>query len=125
MRNAKINQKGLFVSNFKGTIPIVDEDGNETGEKQIVYSSPNFFEANISGARGSANSEVFGVDISYDKSISMSVSLFEKLEIDENSVFFIDKKPDYDEDEPLYDYVVSKIAETLNEVVIAVSKVRK
>lgn len=125
MRNAKINQKGLFVVNYENTIPLVDENGDETGEKKVVYSCSQFFKANISGARGSTSNEVFGTDISYDKTISISVAQFKELKITENSVFFVDKCPEYDNEEPIYDYVVSKIAETLNEVVIALSKVRK
>ena len=44
--------------------------------------------------------------------------------IDENTVLFIDKEPGYTEDgTPLYDYIVKRVARSLNSISYAVSKV--
>lgn len=125
MRNAKINEKSLFVCNIEDEVAIVDSQGYKTGEKKIIYSQPIYFKASVSGARGNANVEAFGTDVSYDKTIVMSIKKLEELGITENSVLFIDNKPSYEGDDPLYDYSVSRIATSVNEAVIAVSKVRK
>ena len=79
----------------------------------------------ISGARGSSQVEVFGTDINYDKTILLTKNEFKATKINENSVFFIENKVAYEDNFPLYDYRVVRIAETINEVVIAIEKVRK
>lgn len=103
----------------------VDSQGNYTGEKTITYYPRKLIFVNISGARGSSQSEVFGTDIQYDKTFVITYKEFKELKIDENSVFFVDIAPKYDGLIPLYDYRVERIAETINEVVIALTKVRK
>ena len=68
---------------------------------------------------------MFGTQINYDKTIVMSKNLCAQLGITENSVLFLDQLPQFDENNfPLYDYKVVKIAKTINEVAVAVSKVR-
>jgi hypothetical protein len=45
--------------------------------------------------------------------------------IDENSVLWVDKAVEYDENgNPLFDYVVKKVARSLNSVSFAISKVK-
>ena len=125
MRNLEINKRTLYVLNFLGEEDIRDSNGNYTGEKTIKYIPKKLFKAHLSGAKGSSQSEVFGTDINYDKSFVLTVSEFKKLGITENSVLFVDIKPTYDGENPLYDYRVERIAETINEVVIAITKVRR
>ncbi len=44
--------------------------------------------------------------------------------IDENSVLFVDKQPEKDDEgNLLFDYIVKKVARSLNSVSIAISKV--
>ena len=126
MRNQLINKTKHFVLNYKGEEKAIDSDGNYTGEITIAYTRPIMFMGHISSARGSSQVEMFGVDVAYDKTIVISKNEFKRLKINENSVFFIDKKPTYDESNtPLYDYRVMRIAETINEVAIALEKVAK
>ena len=125
MRNLAINKRKFFVLNYKGKEPIVDRQGYETGEYRIVYKKQVPFQAHISGAMGSTFVDNNGVNIEYDKSLVLTLWEFEQLKITENSVFFIDKKPEYDTHQrPLYDYKVERIRDTLNEVVILLKKVR-
>lgn len=87
----------------------------------MVYQTPIAARANISAATGSAQVEQFGNYAGYDKVI---VTDDMSCPIDENTVLFIDKEPDYDEDgTPLYDYIVKRVARSLNSVSYAVSKV--
>lgn len=125
MRNLIINEKELYVLNYKGEIDVVDDDGNYTGEKTISYTKPIMFMGHISGARGSSQVAIFGTDVNYDKTIVISKQKFDKLKITENSVFFVGIKPIYKDNNPQYNYNVVRIAETINEVAIAVRKVGK
>ena len=93
---------------------VKDEDGNETGDYRVVYKEAVFQRENISAATGSAQVEQFGNFISYDKVIVTDDLC---CPIDENTVLFIDKEPEYDEDgNPLYDYIVKRVAKSLNSV---------
>lgn len=123
---------------------IIDEHGNETGERILNYASPVEMYANISQATGQANIEQFGNLENYDKVI---VTDDMNCPIDENSVLFIDKKPEFSDvtsnnviesntlfgDDtviqkaykvPVYDYIVRRVARSLNSISIAVSKVK-
>ena len=124
MRNLHINKSKFFYLNYKGEEKAVDEFGKYTGENYIAYTKPVALKAHVSGARGSSQIEVFGTDINYDKTITLSKSEFEKTKINENSVFFINKPIEFKGNSPIYDYRVERIAETINEVVIAITKVK-
>ena len=123
MRNLIINKTLISYHNYKGIEKVKDSNNNYTGEKKIVYSPKKEIKAHVSGARGSSSLEVFGTDISYDKTILLTKSEFKASGINENSVFFVDVKPTYKDGTPLYNYRVKRIAETINEVLIAIEKV--
>ena len=125
MRNQLINESKHYVLNYKGKENIKDSDNDYTGEYEITYTRPIMFMGHISGAKGSSQVEIFGTDVAYDKVLLINKAKFIKLKITENSVFFLDKKPQYDNDAPLYDYRVKRIAETVNEVAIALEKVSR
>ena len=125
MRNLKINTSSFYVLNYLGRVEQLDKDNNKTGETINSYSEPICVCASVSGAKGSSQAEMFGTQINYDKTIVMSKSLCAYIGITENSVLFLEKLPVYDKHHfPLYDYKVVKIAKTINEVAIAISKVR-
>ncbi len=123
MRNLIKNKSKMYVCNFVKECQYIGEDSYYTGETYNLYDAPKMFFSHISGAKGSSQSEIFGTDIRYDKTLVLTKLEFKKLGITENSVFFIEKKPKFEDKTPLYDYRVERIAETLNEVVIAVTKV--
>ena len=145
MRDLKRNQTEfwycLLIPNTQEAI--VDEYGNETGELIPSYKKAISMRANISPATGQNQVEQFGNLDSYDKVI---VTCDMKCPIDENSVLFIDKRPEYTEvqtheivegqalyadDEvvektyelPKYNYIVKRVAKSLNGISIAVRKV--
>ena len=121
MKTLKRNQTSFWYLLYDRKEPIKDEYGNESGETKVVYQAAVAAQANISAATGSAQVEQFGNYAGYDKVI---VTDDLSCPIDENSVLFIDKEPEYDEDgTPLYDYIVRRVARSLNSVSYAVSKV--
>ena len=123
MRNLAINKTLVVFHNYKSVEKVKDENNYYTGEKKVLYSERKSIMAHVSGARGSSMLETFGTDISYDKKILLTKREFVASGITENSVFFIGIPPKYDNGTPSYNYRVKRIAETINEVLIAIEKV--
>lgn len=121
MRCLKRNQKTFWYCPYTETTDLTDEYGNVTGEKLFTYASAVSMEANISEASGRVATETFGNIENYDKII---VTDDMDCPIDENTVLFIDKEPEYTiTGVPMYDYVVRRVSKSLNNVSIAVRKV--
>ncbi len=137
MKCLERNKQTFYYCLFKEKIPILDEYANETGQEIVVYEDPVMLRASISPASGQSITEQFGNLENYDKVI---VTDWMDCPIDENSVLFIDKAPEFTEVEyneetaittveaniqiPVYDYVVRRVAKSLNVIRIAVSKVK-
>ena len=121
MKLQRRNLKPIYYCLFKEKEPIIDEDGNETSEYKIVYHKPVRLECNISPSMGYAQAEMFGNLDSYDKII-----ITDNIEcpIDENTVLFLDKRPKFTDDTPDYDYIVKRVAKSLNFIAYAISKVK-
>ena len=114
------NKRKFFYCLYSEQAVQYDEYGNETSEPLITYGTAVPMYANISQATGQSNTEMFGNLESYDKVI---VTDDMECPIDENSVLFIDKEPEYRDNIPVYDYIVRRVAKSLNCVAIAVRKV--
>ena len=112
---------------------VVDENGNETGEIVPHYGEATPFWANVSPAAGAAQFEQFGNMGNYDRVI---VTRDMECPINENSVLFLEKEPEYTELEtedgsggtvtyllPKYDYLVKNVAKGLDAIAIAIRKV--
>lgn len=123
MRCMKRNQVTFHYATFVGKHPLIssDEYGNElrTGESEIEYSEPTRCKANITPASGIVATQLFGTSEGYDKILVMDDP---HTSIDEFSVLWIDARPDAEQNVP-YDYIVKRVARSLNSVAIAVSKV--
>lgn len=121
MKTMERNKQSLFYLLYDRKEPVTDEDGNETGEDIVAYKPAVLLRANVSAATGASQVEQFGNFAGYDKVI---VTDDLTCPIDENTVLFIDKAPEYDDSgRPLYDYVVKRVAKSLNSISYAVSKV--
>ena len=88
----------------------------------VTYGDPVTAYANISPATGRESSELFGAEIDYDKVLILDDP---NLPIDEHSILFIDKAYAVDAETgvPIYDYVVKRIAKSLNHTAVAVKRV--
>lgn len=123
MKTLNRNKTVFYYALYEGKEPMVDDYGNATGEYEVKYSEPHKFFANISAANGKADVEQFGANVDYDK-IIVGDNIFPR--IDEYSILWIDTVPVIDTEgktETPHDYVVKKIARSLNSISIAVSKV--
>lgn len=137
MRSLKKNQQYLKYATYSEQITIYerDENGNIVYDEidgdlypRIIaeragYSEPVEFYANISAAKGSSDSEVFGVSLDYTKTVSTSDMT---LPISETSLIWFETEPKYNADgtvdESSADYAVVAVARSLNNVVYAIKK---
>ena len=131
MRCLNRNKKAFYYALYDTKVPILDEYGNESGQYEVKYHKPVSDKANISAAVGETNVRQFGEDEAYDKVIVIENP---DTPIDEYAVLWIDTLPQLTEDGELarnekgevitpWDYVVKKVATSLNSVSFAVSKV--
>ena len=116
LRTLERNKQVIYYALYEDKEPVLDEYGNETGEYEILYSSPTALRINVSAARGESSTRPFGNTENYDK-VLMTDDL--SIPITETSILWIDS---LDTEKP-HDYIVKKIAKSLNSVSIAVSKV--
>ena len=119
MRTLSRNKQKFWYCLYSGVETVTDANGNETG-KNTTYSAPKQMCANISPAAGRVQTEQFGNLANYDKVI---VTTDMNCPIDENTVLFIDKVPEYRGSTPLYDYIVRRVSKSINSITIAVRKV--
>ena len=121
MRCMERNKTTFYYCSYEGEKAVLDADGYDTGEVQVVYSTPVPLRANVSPATGNTSVEQFGNSLQYDKVVVLNDP---DCPIDEHTVLFVDTEPAFDTDgAPLFDYVVKKVARSLNSVSIAIGRV--
>lgn len=138
MRLMKRNLRPIWYCLYSKKTPVYDEDGYETGEGEFSYELPVKMLCNVSHATGTAQQEIFGTLESYDKVI---ITDDMNCPITENTVIFIDNEPEYSykyeeitsDDTTVkvrtkvvsspYEYVVKRVAKSLNHISYGVSKV--
>ena len=132
MKCMERNKVRFFYALYMGKQEITDEYGNATGQYEVTHSSPVECYGNVSAAKGETQSRQFGENEAYDKVIVMDN---EAPGIDEYSVLWVDTLPELDKDGHLavndegevitpYDYIVKKVARSLNSVSLAISMVK-
>ncbi len=116
MRALVRNKVPFYYALYEGSTEIM-RNGLHTGEYGNSYSTPTLTYGNISAGTGNSDSELYGLSPSdYDKVIVMDEVA---IPLTESSILWVDN---LDTDEP-YDYIVKRIARSLNSVSIAIKKV--
>jgi hypothetical protein len=108
-------------------VKVYDTDNYFTGDYTTGYQDAVAAKGNISAAAGEADLEQFGTGIEYDKVIVLEGTNWP---IDENTVLFVDKEPDYAKDDanhvhPIYNYVVVRVAKSLNHITLAIKRAKR
>ena len=103
MRCMDRNKSAFWYLLYDGKTMNMSDDGYETGQMSVKYKDAVKMLANI-----------------YDKVI---VTDDMDCPIAEDTVLFVDKNPEYKDGKPLYDYIVKRVAKSLNSISIAISKV--
>lgn len=110
------NRRPVAYAFYLGVTDVVNDDGEYTGEHEVSYTEPIKALMNVSGGRGQADINLFGIGSS-----TMRTIVTEDLDtpFSEETVFWIETDPDT---EP-YDYRVVNVSRTINQVVIAIDQV--
>lgn len=125
------NKIKFFYALYDHRESLLDDYGNNTGEYSVTYGNPTECYGNISAAKGETTTRQFGDDESYDKIIVLDN--YSPL-IDEHTVLWVDTLPKTKSDGTLsknengevvtpYDYIIKKVARSINSVSIAINKV--
>ena len=123
MRTLLRNKTKFYYASYIGYTEIIDEDGNEVGEYEVLHSNPKEYCGNISPAKGEKQTEQFGESESYDKVIVLDDR---NAPIDEHSILWVDTLPSLNADGTTatpHDYEVRAVARSLNGMSIAIRKV--
>jgi len=123
MKTLSRNKQTFYYAVYSTQSEIMD------GQLHTFEYTPSYGEwtechANISPAKGESMADVFGADVQYDRII---VTDDLACPMDEHTVLAIDIAPNERKavtDLPVYDYVVTKKAKSLNFIQYAVSKVQ-
>lgn len=116
MRDLKRNQQTIFYRMYEKNTEIIDEYGNSTGQFKPEYGELKAISVSVSASRGSTDSQQFGSMLDYDKVL---ITANMNCEINENTILWIDE-PDTEKPN---DYIVKKLAKSLNQIQIAVKRV--
>ena len=114
MRDMRRNRQPVWYAQFLGEQPILDDEGNDTGETGPSYSEPAKAMLNISPATGVAENQLFGDFVDYTHTIATA----RKFPIDEQTVMWVDVATD----QP-YNFKVMRVAKSLNGWVFALKAV--
>lgn len=123
MRCMEINKIPFYYALYQGYVPLIDEQGFDTGEQVLSYSNPIKTAANISAAKGNAATREFGDDEDYNRVITLENN---DTPIDEFSRLWVERVPVIKEDgstDTPHDYTVRRVARSLNGAQIAIRKV--
>lgn len=116
MRELERNKITIYYALFDKNEPILDDDGNDTGEERPTYFAPVELRINVSPALGESATRQFGTTVDYDRTLVICDTT---LPVDEQTVFWIDET----DTSKAFDYTVKKVAKSLNSLLIAVKKV--
>lgn len=123
MRTMIRNRKVFYQASLTGVAMGKDTDGNYT-EEVYTYSNPVKCVGVITAANGEAQTQLFGANERYDKVITLNLG---ENYLAIGSVLWVDTMPVIDEKTGKtttpYDYIVVKVAESLNFVNVAIRKV--
>lgn len=121
MKLMKRNLSTIYYCLYTDRVPVLDDEGYETGEYTVGYGEAIKLKCSVSPATGYAQADVFGNLESYDKVL---ITDDMSCPIDENSVLFVDKEVEIKNGQPAYDYTVKRVAKSLNTISYAISKVK-
>ena len=114
MRSLNRNKRTIYYANFVSAEPVQDEYGNDTLEVTKVYTEPESIKVNISAAVGEAEVEVFGNFTDYSRTITFC----NECPIEVGSIVWFHREPP-----EKHDYVVTKIADSINSYIVALREV--
>lgn len=116
MRTLEINKQPMWFALLTGKTEVIDEYGNHTGVFELTYSKPVYYPVNMSESRNIVKHEAFGVTADYDRTFVTSDL---SCPIKEDTIIWFGADPTTDP----HNYVVHRIANSLNSITIAIRAV--
>ena len=105
MRDLRRNRQPIWYAQFLGEQPIVDDEGNDTGETGPSYSKPAKAMLNVSPATGNVDDQLFGNFTDYTHTVATT----REFPIDEQTVMWVATTID----QP-FNFKVVRVAKSLN-----------
>ena len=115
MRTVQRNKRTIWYALYNGVTEVVDEDGNYTGEQEVSYGEPIQARMNVSGGRGQAEIELFGVDNPFTRT-AVTDDLDTLFNTD--TIFWFEADPLVDP----HNYRCTGVSRTINQVVLALAE---
>lgn len=116
MRSLNKNKRQIHYALYEKDEPILDEYGNETGERTPLYGDIQELRCNVSAAVGEEAVEAFGTLTNYTRAISVSDT---NCPLAEQTIVWFG----IDTNEP-HNYVVLRKADSKNGILYALQEVR-
>lgn len=116
MRTVQRNRREVWYALYQGVTDVVDDDGNYTGEQEVSYATPVKAWMNVSGGRGQAMVEEFGIDNPFTHT---AVTPDLKTAFNTDTIFWFYKTPS----DGAHNFRCTGISRTPNQVVIALAEV--
>lgn len=118
MRSLLRNQRRLWFAVPTNSVPVYDEYGNDTLERETIYLPPTLLRANVSANAGQEAVEVFGAQTEYSRTISLTGEACPLLE---GSRVWFGVEPNESADNN--NYVVARVADSKNGFLVALREV--
>lgn len=118
MRTLQRNKRTIAYALYAGIQELTDDDGNLTGEQSPIYGEVVTTRMNVSGGRGQAEIELFGVDLPFTRT---AVTDDLNTKFDTETIFWFEADPETDP----YNYRCIGVSRTVNQVVLALAEVDK
>lgn len=112
MRTLKRNQQTIKYALYLGREEII-EDGYRTGQYRNAYTEPIEMKAYVTANKGEAQTEAFGTDLNYTRTIYTDDI---NCPIDENSIIWVNGNE-------MYDHIVVRKAKSLNSIAYAIKEI--
>lgn len=116
MRTLQRNKREISYALYSGVQDVVDSEGNYTGEQEVSYATPVTTRMNVSGGRGRAEIELFGVENPFTHTV-VTDDLTTQFGTD--TIWWFEANPATDP----HNFRCTGISRTPNQVVIALAEV--
>lgn len=116
MRTVQRNKREISYALYSGVTDVTDSEGNLTGEQTITYATPVTTRMNVSGGRGRAEIELFGVENPFTHTV-VTDDLTTPFNTD--TAWWLEANPSTDP----HNFRCTGVSRTPNQVVIALAEV--
>lgn len=120
MRTTQRDKRTIWYALYEGFTEEVDSDGNYAGEQTVSYGKPTQARMNVSGGRGQAEIELFGVDNPFTHT-AVTDDLTTAFTTD--TIWWFGVTPGLTAEAVPHNYRCTGISRTINQVIIALEEI--